>query len=511
MRVAQPCDFTSVPPHPLIYASLVPSRSPHRLRRIDLHKPQTKYTVGRGPLNDFVLDEDRSGQIDWTHCTLLADEEGNVRIVDNFTTNGIWVDFRRLAPGESCILQDGDSIRFGLCALSWCHPRQYMTNAHVQGLNHAYVFHSFATRDPPGLSVADLELRSQLRELERSKTSIIQERLRLDRELQSNEEQIRHITQSMRDIPPTKEADTLWAAQSLYDLRSQPLRSTYPHFFPLDVRDFRPQPWLLPDIEPEDDSSSLYAMCRSFGALPNQRPPPLEKNYRISEFTRALHHEDAPDWSHPEVIWGELQSLNLSTPLNVPPSIIFWSIVHHLPVYMHPDYRVMSRQGPFAHPYACSEYVFSDESAAEYRAELGLPPLENPRPLRPIKALRVMEGRTITDEGYIAERVALLHSTGGLPPKPISGSSAPKISARGEEPPNTPPRSLKHSRSSNEDLTTGVSAIEVGVDVASSFTPDVAPGHPTAGCAPKRRRISQLPSPRPSTPSGAPAVASDNA
>ena len=57
------CDFKSVPPHPLIYASLEPCYSPTLVKRIDLHDPKATYTIGRGPLNDFVLDEEESGQI----------------------------------------------------------------------------------------------------------------------------------------------------------------------------------------------------------------------------------------------------------------------------------------------------------------------------------------------------------------------------------------------------------------------------------------------------------------
>lgn len=103
------CDFVNVPPHPLIYASLEPRCSPSFARRIDLHRPQAKYTIGRSPMNNFVLDDEYSGQIgeshpctlslssahkappDWTHCTLLLNEDGDVCIVENFTTNGIWV------------------------------------------------------------------------------------------------------------------------------------------------------------------------------------------------------------------------------------------------------------------------------------------------------------------------------------------------------------------------------------------------------------------------------------
>ena len=57
------CDFVSAPPHPLIFASLEPCYSPTPVKGMDLHDSKATYTIGRGPLNDFVLDEEQSGQI----------------------------------------------------------------------------------------------------------------------------------------------------------------------------------------------------------------------------------------------------------------------------------------------------------------------------------------------------------------------------------------------------------------------------------------------------------------
>ncbi|VDB94811.1 unnamed protein product [Peniophora sp. CBMAI 1063] len=535
MQRPLPCDFTSVPPHPLIYASLEPAHSPHRLRRIDLHRPRTKYTVGRGPLNDFVLGEEYSGQIDWTHCTLLSDEQGDVRIVDNFTTNGIWVDLRRLAPGESCILRDGDSVRFGLCALTHCNPSNYMTKSYARGTNHCYTFHSFVTKDPPGLSPSDFELRKQTRELESSKLSVLQERLRLDRQLQNIEEEQRRITLSMREVPPTKDPDTVKNAQSRYDMYAMGIRRHYPDFFPPDVRDFRPQPWLPPDVSSEDEENgALFNMYRSFGAPPNKRPPPLENNYRVFEFTRVIHHDDAPDWSHPDIVWGELQCLNLSKPLNVPPSIIFWSIVHRLPVYMHPDYRSMAGRGPYAHPHAVSEYVFSDESAAQSRIDLGLPPLENPYPLRPAKAMQVAKGRTVGKESEIAERVALLQKKGELPatpataqssaattfhesglsPKPTSTSSKrPRVSdvELPSESVTEPARNSSSSPSPSDDKhasTDSLHSSDIKSDGVIDPSTTATASRSAPPRAPKRRKTSHSPAPSP-TACSTPAFTSD--
>ncbi|KZV63454.1 hypothetical protein PENSPDRAFT_210356 [Peniophora sp. CONT] len=406
-------DSANPPPHPLLYASLEPCYLAGYLAGYDhmgLHKPKTKYTIGRGPLNDFVLDDSESGQIDWTHCTLMLLDDGDVRIEDNHTTNGIWVANRRLHPGESCVLKDGDSVRFGKCVLEPCKQHDIRLG-YVPGQDCSYVFRSYISRPPSGLSACDQSLREQLENVERRRADIVAERMRLEQELKNIEEESERIIQSMPALPPTKAANIEKITQSHYESLARYLRDDYPDFFPKDVRDFRPQPWLAPVVGP-DSPTLLHEMHRSFGAIPNEQPPPLEKDSCIYHFTRAMHDENAPDWNHPEVTWGELQALNLSTPLMVPPSIIFWSIEYCLPVYMHPNFLEASRKGPYAHPYAISEDVFSDESAAIYRAQLGIPPLENPRPLRPVKALnyRIEDYWTVADEDELAEWVALLQS-----------------------------------------------------------------------------------------------------
>ena len=165
----------------------------------------------------------------------------------------------------------------------------------------------------------------------------------------------------MPNVPLTKPVDILRMTQNSYERLARLLREDYPDFFLKDVRDFRPQPWLLPIVGPEDPTV-LHEMHRTFGAIPNPRPPPLQKDSHIFNFTRAMHDEEAPDWNDPEVLWGEQQALNMSTPLMVPPSIIFWSLEHCLPVYMHPHFLGSSGKGPYAHPYAGSEYVSTHEA-----------------------------------------------------------------------------------------------------------------------------------------------------
>ncbi|VDB82671.1 unnamed protein product [Peniophora sp. CBMAI 1063] len=441
-------DFGSLPPHPLIYASLEPCYSPSFVQRIDLHRPQTRFTLGRSPQNDFVLEDRQSGQIDWVHCTIALDEEG-VRLTENHTTNGIWVNGKRLSPGEPCVLQDGDSVRFGRCQLA-CYDQHERGFGYERGRAYSYTFRSFISRSPPGLSAVHQGLREQYERLERKKAALVAERARLERGLHEIEDEASQIVQSMPPVPPTKLAVIEKRNQNHYARLAMLLREDYPGFFPEDIRDFRPQPWLLPVVGPEHPIP-LHEMHRSFGAIPIEQPPPLEKDSRIFQFNRAMHDSEAPDWNDPEVVWGDLQYLNLSSPLMIPPSIIFWSIEYALPVYMHPKFPGCSRKGPYAHPYAQSEYVFSDESAAAHRAELGLQPLENPTPLRPTDALmyRVKTCRTVPDEDDLAEWVELLSSRKRAPAS--SREPSPEASSPvGESPPPTlAPASIKRPRASD--------------------------------------------------------------
>lgn len=90
------------------------------------------------------------------------------------------VNNRRLTPGESCILRDGDSVRFGLCVLSHFKTHQPLSG-YVQGKAFSYTFHLFVARSPPGLSASDESLRTQFKNVE---AAIIEERARLGQESQ---------------------------------------------------------------------------------------------------------------------------------------------------------------------------------------------------------------------------------------------------------------------------------------------------------------------------------------
>lgn len=102
--------------------------------------------------------------------------------------------------------------------------------------------------------------------------------------------------------------------------------------------------------------------------------------------------------------------LDQSRPLMVPPSIIYWSAKHKLPVYVHPRFDPDSTR-VYARPYAKSTDGFSDYSAAEQRQELGLPPLEDPTLVRPRDIMYSLDCLWCPDEAVLAERVAALLPT----------------------------------------------------------------------------------------------------
>ncbi|KZV66529.1 hypothetical protein PENSPDRAFT_85681 [Peniophora sp. CONT] len=166
--------------HPLLYASLVPISPLTKVPRIDLYKPKALYSVGRNPRSDIPL---VSQCIDWSLCTLQWDGRDEVRIVDLFSANGIWINRRRLTPGGSRVLQDGDTVFFSLCRLRDAprHGENPPRLRYEVGENYAYTYHQYTDRSPP-LSSIDQSAWTRLNELESSHRRIEEELEKLRRE-----------------------------------------------------------------------------------------------------------------------------------------------------------------------------------------------------------------------------------------------------------------------------------------------------------------------------------------
>ena len=99
---------------------------------------------------------------------------------------------RRLSQGESRLLQDGDSVRFGMCVRSHC-KWPYVDEGYIRGLGYSYTFHSFVERMPPGLSASGEVHCARLHTLARLKADIEDECAGLEPRLRDVEEERAHM------------------------------------------------------------------------------------------------------------------------------------------------------------------------------------------------------------------------------------------------------------------------------------------------------------------------------
>ena len=91
--------------HPLLYASLTSVNSHCDVPHMKLYKPKTKYSIGRNPQSDIVLDSELFGgpllacnlaltdqsRKEWSFCELVWDGRDEIRIQDLHSVNGVWV------------------------------------------------------------------------------------------------------------------------------------------------------------------------------------------------------------------------------------------------------------------------------------------------------------------------------------------------------------------------------------------------------------------------------------
>ena len=85
---------------------------PHGTREIPLiFKPGgRRLNVGRASDNDLTLNDTSVSKI---HAALLMTAEGTLLVADTGSTNGTYLNGRRIAYGESRLIEDGDVVGFG--------------------------------------------------------------------------------------------------------------------------------------------------------------------------------------------------------------------------------------------------------------------------------------------------------------------------------------------------------------------------------------------------------------
>ena len=84
----------------------------HGTREVPLiFKPGGKrLNVGRASDNELTLND---GSVSKIHAALLMTAEGTLLVADTGSTNGTYINGRRIAYGESRLIEDGDVIGFG--------------------------------------------------------------------------------------------------------------------------------------------------------------------------------------------------------------------------------------------------------------------------------------------------------------------------------------------------------------------------------------------------------------
>ena len=84
----------------------------HGTREVPLiFKPGGKrLNVGRASDNELTIND---GSVSKIHAALLMTAEGTLLVADTGSTNGTYLNGRRIAYGESRLIEDGDVIGFG--------------------------------------------------------------------------------------------------------------------------------------------------------------------------------------------------------------------------------------------------------------------------------------------------------------------------------------------------------------------------------------------------------------
>lgn len=69
-----------------------------------------RINVGRSPDNDLQLNH---GSVSKIHAALMMNREGTLLVADTGSTNGTYINGRRIAYGEARQIEEGDSVGFG--------------------------------------------------------------------------------------------------------------------------------------------------------------------------------------------------------------------------------------------------------------------------------------------------------------------------------------------------------------------------------------------------------------
>jgi hypothetical protein len=102
---------TAAPPMPDIQVIARVTQSSGTREIPLIFKPGGKrLNIGRASDNDLMLNDNSVSKI---HAALLMSSEGTLLVADTGSTNGTYINGRRIAYGESRLIEDGDVVGFG--------------------------------------------------------------------------------------------------------------------------------------------------------------------------------------------------------------------------------------------------------------------------------------------------------------------------------------------------------------------------------------------------------------
>ncbi|KZV65132.1 hypothetical protein PENSPDRAFT_690129 [Peniophora sp. CONT] len=425
MASSSACDFVAQRPHPRTYASFVPwcAQWTSHVPRLDLVKPKYEWSIGRGPHNDFML---QPRQISWNHCVLVWDredvKESHIRLFDLGSVNGTWVNNTRVKAGTGAddgrLLKNGDIVAFGLTMPSSNEPLNDGTFEYEEGQDLRYTFHQFTEGGPPEMTKEEEDIRNTLDLLDREHTNINVQRRILNAYLEPAPPRERSLFSAgagVKDepydvklepldglLPPTPitmhpvkaessdypgsitEEERGWIKVALehadateaeiVDLREQLTKEAGDFLAPTRYDPFEGLDWIT-DTDVNPDKTEDEEIHAALATVQYDIPPALPDGATsTTDITSEGHDPHGADWNDPQIVWiGDLH-LNRSKPLRVPLAWIYWSNAHHLPVYVHPNYKPVKEtlHAATARPHARLAKLFSDASAAAAQRELAV-------------------------------------------------------------------------------------------------------------------------------------------
>ncbi|VDC06385.1 unnamed protein product [Peniophora sp. CBMAI 1063] len=369
-------------------------------------------------------------QISWNHCVLVWDredgEESHIRLFDLGSANGTWINNTRVKPGTGAedgrLLKNGDTVAFGITRTSSNELMNDATFEYEDGQDLRYTFYQFTENGPPEMTKNEEDIRNTLDMLDREHLNINVQRRILNSYLNPEPEPERPLFggavkaavkaeplsvklepldgsipatprlfapgHPIKDEPTEQRPSTITEEErgwikvaldhadateaELVQLRDELNKEAGDFLEPVRYDPFEGLEWITDkNVNPDktEDEEIHAALATAVYDIPPALPDGATSTTDIAS---EGHDPHGADWNDPQIVWvGDLH-LDRSKPLRIPLAWIYWSNAHHLPVYAHPNFKLIkeSLHAPTARPHARLAKLFSDASAATAQRDL---------------------------------------------------------------------------------------------------------------------------------------------